>query len=266
MEAQKGEAQRGLCRLSIVPVRAEGRESSEMVTQLLFGDHYTVLSETPKGDWLQIRVFFDGYEGWISSRQHHPISEEHFQELSSLPYQACGEICSPIQLQQEQHYIVYGSLLPLTANELFDLSEQVQFKGKCLAVKKIRDFAVLKEIAFQYINSPYLWGGKTPFGIDCSGFVQMVFKLCGYQLSRDASQQALQGKKIASLAAANKGDLAFFHNTQGKIVHVGIILENGQIIHASGKVRVDQLDEKGIFDKEKGIYTHDLCLIKRFIT
>lgn len=260
------EEEKGICRLSIVAVRAEGRESSEMVTQLLFGDHYTVLGASPQGDWIQIRIYFDGYEGWINHRQHHPIPKAYFQELSNHEYQACGDICSSIKIKQEQLHIVYGSLLPLKSHELFDLREQIGFEGKRLPVRKISDFAILKKIAFQYINSPYLWGGKTPFGIDCSGFVQMVFKLCGYPLKRDASQQALQGQDVASLKEAAAGDLAYFNNTQGKIVHVGIILEDRQIIHASGKVRVDQLDEKGIFDREKGIYTHQLCLVKRYIT
>ena len=258
--------EKGLCRLNIVPVRAEGKESSELVTQLLFGDHYTVLKEAGKGEWLHIRIHFDGYEGWINSRQHHVISEEFFEELSNREYQACGEVCSRLVLQGEVVHIVFGSLLPLTGNELFDLSESVKYGGKRLPVRKIRDFTVLKEIAFQYINSPYLWGGKTPFGIDCSGFVQMVFKLCGYALKRDASQQARQGKTIPSLAQAKAGDLAFFSNAQGKVVHVGIVLEESKIIHASGQVRVDRLEERGIFNEGKARYTHQLCLIKRYVT
>lgn len=258
--------EKGLCRLSIIPVRAEGKESSEMVTQLLFGDHYTVLEKAGKEEWLRIQVQFDGYEGWINSKQHHAITEEHFEELSNLEYQACGEVCSRLELQEEVLHIVFGSLLPITGNELFDLSELVKYNGKRLPVRKIRDFAVLKAIAFQYINSPYLWGGKTPFGIDCSGFVQMTYKLCGYSLKRDASQQALQGKTVPVLADAKPGDLAFFSNAQGRVVHVGIILEDQRIIHASGKVRVDRLDRKGILNETKGIYTHELCLVKRYIT
>ena len=255
----------GVCRLSLVPVRAEGKESSEMVTQLLFGDHYRVLERSKEGEWLRIRIEFDEYEGWINHRQHQPISDAYFEELSSQEYQVSGEVCSRLQLRDEHLHIVFGSLLPLTGNELFDLSDQVEFSGKQFSVRKIRDFSVLKEIAFQYINSPYLWGGKSPFGIDCSGFVQMTFKLCGYRLKRDASQQAQQGKTVPALAEARPGDLAFFRNAGGKIVHVGILLEDKQIIHASGKVRVDKLDEKGIYKRETEMYTHQLCLIKRLI-
>ena len=257
--------QKGICRLSIVPLRSEGRESSEMVSQLLFGDHYTVLEKDTKGEWLRIMIHFDAYEGWINHKQHFAISDEYFEELSSLEFKACGEICGRLQLQQEHLNIVFGSLLPITSNELFDISEQVHFTGKTLAVRKIMDFAILKELAFQYINSPYLWGGKTPFGIDCSGFVQMIYKLCGYPLKRDASQQARQGKIVPTFEEVKPGDLAFFQNPEGRIVHVGMVLDNHQIIHASGKVRIDYLDENGIFIKENEIYTHRLCLIKRLI-
>ena len=259
------EQQRGICRLSIVSVRAEGRESSEMVTQLLFGDHYTVQEKDQKGEWLKILIHFDEYEGWINYKQHFAISEAYFNELSDLDYKACGEICGRLQLKDESFNLVFGSLLPLTAHELFDLKEQLHFQGKTLAVRKSRDFTVLKELAFQYINTPYLWGGKTPFGIDCSGFVQMIYKLAGYSLKRDASQQARQGRAVPGPAEAKPGDLAFFDNANGKIVHVGMILENKKIIHASGKVRIDYLDEKGIFIKENEIYTHRLCLIRRLI-
>ena len=257
--------QNGVCRLSIVPVRAEGRESSELVTQLLFGDHYTVLEKSKEEDWLKVRIHFDSYEGWINHKQHHSISDAYLEELFTQDYQFCGEIAGQLQLQDEFINIVFGSIVPLAGNELFDMSKDVKFSGKTLPVRKIRDFAILKEIAFQYINSPYLWGGKTPFGIDCSGFVQMVFRLCGYSLKRDASQQVQQGKLVNSVAEALPGDLAFFQNPAGKIVHVGIILENQEIIHASGKVRVDGLDDNGIFIRKSRLYTHKLFSIKRFI-
>ncbi|NTW32657.1 MAG: C40 family peptidase, partial [Bacteroidetes bacterium] len=121
------------------------------------------------------------------------------------------------------------------------------------------------ENAYMYLDAPYLWGGRSPFGIDCSGFVQMVYKLIGIRLPRDASQQASQGTTINFLSEAVPGDIAFFDNEDGIIVHTGIIINNGQIIHASGRVRIDNLDHEGIFQVKTKKYTHKLRLIKRII-
>lgn len=115
-----------------------------------------------------------------------------------------------------------------------------------------------------YLNAPYQWGGKSPFGIDCSGFTQMVYRLAGYQLKRDASQQVMQGKTVA-LSDAQVGDLAFFTNEAGRITHVGLMLDNNRIMHASGKVRIDTLDEQGIIHHETKQYTHQLNIMKRII-
>ena len=125
------------------------------------------------------------------------------------------------------------------------------------------EISAVSEHAFMYINAPYLWGGRSPFGLDCSGFTQIVFKLCGIKLLRDANQQAGQGKRVNSLEDATEGDLAFFQNDEKKIVHVGIILNNGKIIHASGKVRIDKLDDLGIFNEGTGKHSHSLAEIRR---
>ena len=116
-----------------------------------------------------------------------------------------------------------------------------------------------------YLNAPYLWGGKTPFGIDCSGFTQMVYKLNGYKIHRDASQQALEGEPLSFIEESEVGDLAFFDNDEGNIIHVGIIMENNYIIHASGKVRIDRLDHLGIYNPELKKHTHKLRVIKKII-
>ena len=132
-------------------------------------------------------------------------------------------------------------------------------------VDTIQPKSSLIQTAFTYVNSPYLWGGKTPFGIDCSGFTQMVYKLNGYKLLRDASQQATQGEALSFIEESEPGDLAFFDNNEGKIVHVGIIMEDNYIIHAHGKVRIDRLDHSGIYNVEKRMHTHKLRVIKKII-
>lgn len=256
---------RGICRLSIVPVRAEDSDKSELVTQLLFGDHYTVLEESKNGKWLKIRIFYDNYEGWIDKKQHCFISEEYFFQINHLEYKICTETTAKVIFKNQTFNVVAGSILPITSNELFRMDEKLQFSGSTKSLWEKRNFKFLKEIAVQYLNTPYLWGGKTPFGIDCSGFTQQVFKISGYKLPRDAYQQALVGKIVPDLEEAAPGDLAFFTNTQGRVYHVGIILEDFKIIHASGKVKIDKIDENGIFDAENNIYTHPLSSIRRII-
>lgn len=256
----------GYCRLSLVPVRAEARESSEMVNQLLFGDLYRVLEYTPKREWLRIKAQADGYEGWIGSKLHHAVTKDFYEEAQQRPPVASMEICGKLHLPGQVLHVVLGSLLPIAEQALFYADEHVKFDGKTHTIRKIKDLTILKDFAFHYIDSPYLWGGKSPFGIDCSGFVQMVYKLGGYQLQRDASQQAKEGAAIASLAEVTLGDLAFFHNPEGRITHVGMALPEGRIIHASGRVRIDRLDEKGIYNEQEKTYTHSLSHLRRVIT
>lgn len=256
----------GYCRLSIVPVRAEARESSEMVSQLLFGDLYRVVEYSANREWLKIQADADGYQGWIGNKLHHKVTEAFFQEAQQRLQVVSLEICGKLHLPGQLLHVVMGSTLPVKAQGLFEREENVKFEGKTHIVRKIKDAAILKDYAFQYIDSPYLWGGKSPFGIDCSGLIQMVFKLGGYQLQRDASQQARGGVAVDSLGEVSPGDLAFFHNPEGRITHVGMMLADAKIIHASGRVRVDRLDEKGIFNEQEKTYTHSLSHLRRIIT
>ena len=137
------------------------------------------------------------------------------------------------------------------------------YEGKI--TEGLKDKSQLLKTAFSYLNAPYLWGGKTPFGIDCSGFTQMVYKLNGYRILRDASQQATQGEALSFIEESEPGDLAFFDNSEGHITHVGIIMPNNYIIHAHGKVRIDRLDHSGIYNEEKRQHTHKLRVIKKII-
>jgi cell wall-associated NlpC family hydrolase len=137
------------------------------------------------------------------------------------------------------------------------------FEGTKISGTKTKD--CLLNTAFMFLNAPYLWGGKTPFGVDCSGFTQMVYKLNGHKLMRDASQQSKQGEALSFIEESEPGDLAFFDNEEGNIIHVGIIMEDNYIIHASGKVRIDRLDHLGIYNAEANKHTHRLRVIKKII-
>jgi gamma-D-glutamyl-L-lysine dipeptidyl-peptidase len=159
-----------------------------------------------------------------------------------------------------------GSMIPISSSELFKMEEQFAFNGEAKNVGQRREFEFMRAMAMKYLNSPYQWGGKSPFGIDCSGFTQMVFKICGYILERDAIQQVNQGKAVETLAASRQGDLAFFANEKGKVVHTGILFNENKIIHASGKVRMDTLTEDGILNAETRKVTHRLSAVRRVTT
>lgn len=256
--------QKGIARLSIIPVRSEASDKSELVTQLLFGDHYTITGVSENNKWVRIQIYFDQYEGWIDVIQHHQISDDYFNQINNSDYKICTEIVSTILFNKHQTNIVMGSILPIATNEIFKVEEQLAFNGEAKSLSSKRDFVFMKQTAKKYLNTPYLWGGRSPFGIDCSGFTQIVFRICGYSLPRDASQQVKKGEKV-NFDNRKEGDLVFFNNDDDKIVHVGILLENDEIIHASGKVRIDTLNDKGISHSESQRITHKLHSIRRII-
>jgi hypothetical protein len=253
----------GICLLSHIAGRREGSDKSEMVTQLLFGDAYAVVEVQEK--WVKIKTHFDDYDCWISKNQHFEITEKTYGELLSAPLVLSDDLVQVVQEGSTYLPIVMGSTLPLFKDgELKIENRTFLFDGKWIEPADINKGKIL-EYAFMYLNAPYLWGGKSPFGIDCSGFTQMVYKLCGYNLPRDAYQQFELGTSHSFVEEAEAGDLAFFDNEAGKIVHVGIVVEPGKIIHASGKVRIDNLDHQGIFNKELNQYTHRLRIIKNLL-
>jgi hypothetical protein len=254
----------GLGHLSVVPCRAEASDSSEQVTQLLFGE--TVKVYEKKRSWYRVKTAYDNYECWMDENQFVFISEEDFKELQHNPPKIVNEFADILKHEQsgEMMSVLLGSTLPFLNDKKVRLgNEQWIYEGGNISLSEKAPKSKLVEHALMLLNAPYQWGGRSPFGIDCSGFVQLVYKLNGIILPRDASQQAEKGNKLSFIEEAEEGDLAFFDNEEGKITHVGMILDNNRIIHASGMVRIDRLDHQGIFNQEKRDYTHRLRLISK---
>jgi len=246
----------GFCHLSVIPVRETPSDLSQMTTQLLFGDVFEVLDT--KGNWLQIKNAFDNYIGWIDNKQQIAISIEEFNKLKNTLY--TNDKSGELILNGDFYPVLPASSFPsMNSFEVGDYRFENSLSLNSFSEKNSNKIA---SIAKTYLNAPYLWGGKTPFGIDCSGFTQSVYKIVGIKLKRDASQQATQGKTLSFLSEAKVGDLLFFDNEEEKITHVGILLNNNKIIHASGKVRIDTVDHQGIFNEETKNYSHKLRLIK----
>jgi len=244
----------------VLPLRREPAEQSEMTTQLLFGEHFTILEETEK--WLKLQNSADAYEGWADRKMINKISREEFDRLES----ASGAFLVQNKFLESEDADGEKITLPCGSKLFFfdKKGRRFGFLGdriKIFLEKLPKEEKTIAETAQIFLNAPYLWGGKTIFGIDCSGLVQVVFSLNEISLPRDAYQQAECGEKINSLQEAQQNDLAFFANENGKITHVGILLDNERIIHASGKVRIDKIDEQGIIFEDE--YTHKLHKIMR---
>jgi len=250
-----------ICNLAIIPLRAEPSDRSEIVSQVLFGEHFEILEK--QNQWAKIKLQYDDYEGWVDSKQYQPISEKSFLSLSKdaiiLNSDLVEYVTSPANLLLP---IPLGASLSFLNHSEIN-TDNFEFEG--MKISGVKPKANLIASAYMYLNAPYLWGGKTPFGIDCSGLTQMVYKLNGYKLLRDASQQSTQGEALSFIEESEPGDLAFFDNEEGKIIHVGIMMENNYIIHASGKVRIDRLDHLGIYNAEQNRHTHRLRVIKKII-
>ncbi|TDT37213.1 SH3 domain-containing protein [Maribacter spongiicola] len=249
--------QYGICQLSIVPIRSIPDEASELVSQLLFGEHFKILKS--RKNWSRIKTIFDKCEGWIMNSQLKFISDNEFNAIQeSKHFNYVADLISFVKDSNEiETPIVIGSCIyntpPLSVNFNGNLLTNVQPKEN------------LSNTSLLYLNSPELKGGKSPFGIDSAGFTQMVYRVNGYHLLRTAEQQSTQGTALSFVEESEAGDLAFFDNVNGVIDHVGIIMDNNYVIHVNGKVRIDRIDHTGIFNKDLRTYTHQLRVIKKVI-
>lgn len=234
--------EKAICTVTVAPVRADHSDKAEIVTQILFGESFDIL-EVQK-NWTRIKMHYDGYEGWMDTKQYRIVNTA---DLESRKTSIITEDFSSVMMRDGKTLLSMGSEVEfpvVMSRRSHDLRESIALTAK------------------EFLNVPYLWGGKSFFGVDCSGFVQLVYKIHNQKMPRDAYQQAEVGELLNFVEEARPGDLAFFENSEGKIIHVGIMLEDQKIIHASGKVRIDTLDSSGIFNHEMNKHTHKLRFVK----
>ena len=254
-----------ICNQSIVPMRSEASHRSEMVSQLLFGELCEVVEQ--HNEWLRIKTEFDEYSGWVVSVQLQAIDIFEFQNIKKKSHFLCYDLVGVLDTATPFPIVLASSLPNYDHEKCIILDKYFYYDG---AVKNNvvadHDTKKIVENALIYLNSPYLWGGRSPFGIDCSGFTQNVYKLSGIRLRRDACLQAEQGEQVHLLNETQPGDLAFFENDEGKITHVGIIISENKIVHASGQVRIDNIDHYGIYNDELKKYSHKLRMFRRVLS
>ena len=248
-----------VCTVAAAPVRKRPSHKVEMTNQLLFGEAMYIVKQ--KKSWMKMQSLLDNYEGWIRNNLV-TIVDEGFSSNSFVT----TDLMNEITIGEAKMYIPMGSTLPRFRDGKGQIGNLVyEFKGSGMDRTAVKPGeAMIRSLTQQWMNAPYLWGGRTPFGIDCSGFSQVIFKMMGLDLLRDAREQEGQGMKVKQLDGARCGDLAFFRASSGKITHVGILLSPTQIIHASGKGRVDKIDSKGIINSDTGKRTHSLATIRRY--
>ena len=253
-----------ICPLSVVPVRRSASDKSEMVSQILFGEMVEILES--RGSWSRIRCSWDSYIGWVDGKQLKSITPDEYH-LYRLNHACSIELVQPAAAEGYYLPITIGANLPSFDGLRFFLNgSSFQFSGQAITPSEIEPSTeMLLKIARRYLYAPYLWGGRSPLGIDCSGFTQVVNKLVGISLPRDASEQVEEGELIDFIELAQEGDLAFFENNKGRITHVGILMPENQIIHASGQVRIDKIDHYGIYNVDRKKYSHRLRVIKRVL-
>lgn len=246
-----------ICANVYVPLRVGPSHKNEQGSQIIFGEKYSVLDRL--ANWIRIRNEFDGYEGWLDANHH-----QYF--LSGEDNTSPDILACRTEFLDNQGYSIVlepGSEIYNFKRDKhsFDMGESKYISTGKVVLCPLNE--TVSQTAMQFLNCPYLWGGRTSGGLDCSGLTQLVYKLHGYSIPRDSFKQAEIGETISFLEEAKPGDLVFFDNKTGDITHVGILMEKGHVIHCSGKVRIDRIDHQGIYIEASGRYTHNLRTIKR---
>ncbi len=248
----------GICIKGQTAVRSEHTESAELVTQMLFGETCKIVDQ--KSDWYFVYTDTDQYLGWIDIKCVHILDHNDYQNINKHWHPVLSSPYGLIETEKEKIMISQGSTLPFLNNNDIQIGSN-KYKlvsGSTETNKNAADYAL------DLLGTPYLWGGRTILGLDCSALILNIFKIKRFLLPRDASEQVSYGDSISFLHEAQKGDVCFFDKPDGRITHIGILLDNKNIIHASGEVRIDSIDHQGIYNQDQKKYTHHLRVIKRF--
>jgi gamma-D-glutamyl-L-lysine dipeptidyl-peptidase len=249
-----------ICENVFVPLRLGPSHKSEMLSQILFGEKYIILEKL--GHWMKVETKFDNYRGWIDTNHVQPAAEQS---------SACGYVLNKSLLcyknDKSKMILEPGCEIynPDFEDKVFTIGKNKYTTGKEFSNSYITTNDTLADTAMRFINSPYIWGGRLPSGIDCSGLTQLVYKIQGKSIPRDCQEQSGIGNNVEFIGESEPGDLVFFDDELGRISHVGMILSRGIVIHASGRVRIDTIDHQGIFKQEIGNYSHHLRKIKRIV-
>lgn len=256
----------GICHLSVIPLRATPAHHAEMISQILFGESFELISV--EREWVYVRLAHDDYEGWIENQQFIEINPGFFLQLQHCPLIIAGCYTSnKVDIPPAGTIsLLHGSTLPLFEDGCIHIGgETYPFKGM-EHLSEQRDFRrAMVSVGQCYVGAPYLWGGRSRYGIDCAGLTQLLYKHFGIRIPRDAWQQAEKGRVVDFIQEVQPGDLAFFDNEEGRIMHVGVMMDTQHVLHASGRVKIDLIDGEGIFSRESNRYTHKLRIIKRYV-
>jgi cell wall-associated NlpC family hydrolase len=253
--------ERYICENVFVPLRSGPSHKSEMLSQVLFGEKYVILDKA--GHWMKVETLFDNYNGWLDmDHLQHSVDSDGIAGRVLNRSLLCFKQ-DKTKLVLEAGCEIYN---PDFRNKTFTAGENTYVSINEFSNSYITTSNSLTDTALKFINSPYIWGGRVPSGIDCSGFTQLVYKIHGVKIPRDSRQQVEIGEAVNFIEETKPGDLVFFDDEQGRISHVGMIFSHGLVIHASGRVRIDTIDHQGIFKQEIKKYSHHLRMIRRIVT
>lgn len=256
----------GVCAVGVSSVRVRTSHKSELLSQLLFGECLEILERKGR-QWARVRCAWDDFVGWVATNEIMEITRSEFERMTASPSSSL-EYSQALRAPDHFLPIPLGASLPEFDGIRLQLGNRYyEFSGQSIqAGEKPATPQLILKLARRYLYVPYLWGGRSVYGIDSPGLIQMIFKLAGIALPREANQQVHLGESVDFIDQSQEGDLVFFENRARRINHVGILLGNGEVLHAYGRVRIDKIDHYGIYDTVERRYTHKLRVLRRLLS